>query len=55
VGASGGDTLARVWRDEGRTDDARELIAPVYSRFTEGFQTTDLKTAKALIDNLQRH
>jgi predicted ATPase/DNA-binding winged helix-turn-helix (wHTH) protein len=47
-------TLARVWRDEGRTDDARELLAPVYSRFTEGFQTTDLKTAKALVDNLQR-
>jgi len=48
-------TLARVWRDEGRTDDARELLAPVYSRFTEGFETTDLKTAKALVDNLQRH
>ena len=48
-------TLARVWRDEGRTDDARELLAPVYSRFTEGFQTIDLKTAKALVDNLQRH
>jgi predicted ATPase len=47
-------TLARVWRDEGRTDDARELLAPLYSRFTEGFQTTDLKTAKALVDNLQR-
>jgi predicted ATPase len=47
-------TLARVWRGEGRTDDARELLAPVYSRFTEGFQTTDLKTAKALVDNLQR-
>jgi predicted ATPase len=40
-------TLARVWRDEGRTDDARELIAPVYSRFTEGFQTTDLKNGKS--------
>ena len=37
------------------TDDARELLAPVYSRFTEGFETTDLKTAKALVDNLQRH
>lgn len=44
--------LARLWRDQGKRDDARELVAPVYGWFTEGFETRDLKEAKALQDEL---
>jgi hypothetical protein len=40
--------LARLWRDQGKVQQARELPAPVYGRFTEGFDTRDLKDAKAL-------
>jgi predicted ATPase len=47
-------SLARLWRDEGRTGDARELLFPVYSRFGEGLETADLKAAKALADDLRR-
>jgi predicted ATPase len=42
-------SLARLWADDGRRE-ARELLAPVYNRFTEGFDTADLKEAKALLD-----
>ena len=45
-------SLARLWRDQGRTQQALELLAPVYGWFTEGFDTLDLKEAKALIDTL---
>jgi hypothetical protein len=45
-------SLARLWRDQGRRDEARELLAPVYGWFTEGFDTLDLKDAKALLDEL---
>ncbi len=45
-------SMARLWRDQGKRDDARELLAPVYGWFTEGFDTRDLKEAKALIDEL---
>src|SRR5262249_23764714 len=45
-------SLARLWRNQGRIADARGLLAPVYGRFTEGFATFDLKTAKALLDGL---
>jgi predicted ATPase/DNA-binding winged helix-turn-helix (wHTH) protein len=45
-------SLARLLRDQGRTGDAHDLLAPVYGRFTEGFATADLKTAKALLDDL---
>jgi predicted ATPase len=45
-------SLARLWRDQDKQDDARELLAPVYSWFTEGFDTRDLKEAKALLDAL---
>jgi predicted ATPase len=45
-------SLARLWRDQARRDEARELLAPVYYRFTEGFATADLKAAKALLDDL---
>jgi predicted ATPase len=45
-------SLARLWRDQGKRDEARELLAPLYGWFTEGFDTLDLKEAKALIDEL---
>ena len=45
-------SLARLWRDQGRRAEARDLLAPVYGWFTEGFDTADLKDAKALLDEL---
>jgi predicted ATPase len=45
-------SLARLWRDQGKVQQARELLAPVYGWFTEGFNTRDLKEAKALLDEL---
>ena len=42
--------LARLWRDQGKVQQARELLAPVYGWFTEGFDTHDLMEAKALLD-----
>ena len=44
--------LARLWREQGRRGEARELLAPVYGWFTEGFHTADLKEAKHLLDEL---
>jgi predicted ATPase len=46
-------SLARLLRDHGRPADAMALLQPVYDRFTEGFDTADLKAAKALLDALQ--
>ena len=45
-------SLARLWRDQGKRTEARDLLAPVYSWFTEGFDTRDLKEAKALLEGL---
>ena len=45
-------SLARFWRDRGKPQQARELLAPVYGWFTEGFDTLDLKEAKALLEEL---
>ena len=45
-------SLARLWRDQGKRQQARDLLAPVYGWFTEGFDTLDLKEAKALLDEL---
>jgi predicted ATPase len=45
-------SLARLWRDQGRRAEAYELLAPVYNWFTQGFDTADLKEAKALLDDL---
>ncbi len=45
-------SLARLWHDQGRSGEARDLLAPVYDWFTEGFDTADLKDAKALLDTL---
>jgi predicted ATPase len=46
--------LARLWRDQGRYSDARELLAQVYGCFVEGFDTLDLKEAKALLHELHK-
>jgi predicted ATPase len=43
-------SMARLWRNQGRQDEARDLLARVYGWFTEGFETLDLKEAKALLD-----
>jgi predicted ATPase len=45
-------SLARLWRDQGRRQEAHDLLAPVNAWFTEGFDTPDLKEAKALLDEL---
>ncbi len=45
-------SLARLWQDQGRRAEARDLLAPVYGWFTEGFDTADLRAAKALLDEL---
>jgi predicted ATPase len=45
-------SMARLWRDQGKRDEAHDLLAPVYGWFTEGFDTRDLKDAKALLDEL---
>ena len=46
-------SLARLWRDQGKTVEARDLLAPVYAWFTEGFDTRDLKEAKAMLEELE--
>ena len=45
-------SLARLWRYQGKRDEARDLLAPIYGWFTEGFDTLDLKEAKALLREL---
>jgi predicted ATPase len=45
-------SMARLWRDQGKREEARELVTPVYGWFTEGFDTLDLKDAKALLEQL---
>lgn len=45
-------SLARLWRDQGKQNDTRSLLAPVYGWFTEGFNTLDLKEAKTLLEEL---
>jgi predicted ATPase len=45
-------SLARLWGDQGKVQQARELLAAVYGWFTEGFDTRDLKEAKALLEGL---
>jgi predicted ATPase len=44
--------MSRLWRDKGKPQQARELLGPVYGWFTEGFDTLDLKEAKALLEQL---
>ena len=45
-------SLARLWQQQGKEDQARALLAPIYNWFTEGFDTRDLKDAKELLDAL---
>jgi len=45
-------SMARLWRDQGRRDEARDLLTPVYNWFTDGFDTRDMKEAKFLLDEL---
>ena len=45
-------SLSRMWQQQGKRDEARQLLAPVYGWFTEGFDTADLQEAKALLDEL---
>jgi predicted ATPase len=44
-------SLARLWRDQGKRDEARDLLAPIYGWFTEGFDTLDLKEARVLLED----
>jgi predicted ATPase len=46
-------SLTRLWAEQGRRTSARDLLVPVYSWFTEGFDTEDLREAKALLDELE--
>jgi predicted ATPase len=45
-------SLSRLWQRQGKRDDARDLLAPIYGWFTEGFDTADLQEAKALLTTL---
>jgi predicted ATPase len=45
-------SLSRLWQQQGKRDEARELLAPIYGWFTEGFDTADLQEAKALLQEL---
>jgi len=45
-------SLARVWRQQGKKDEARPMLADIYGWFTEGFDTKDLQEAKALLEEL---
>ena len=45
-------SLCRLWREQGRREEARQMLAEIYGWFTEGFDTLDLKEAKALLDDL---
>jgi predicted ATPase len=46
-------SLSRLWQQQGKRNEARELLAPIYGWFTEGFDTADLQDAKALLDELR--
>jgi hypothetical protein len=45
-------SLSSLWQKQGKKDDARRLLIEIYGRFTEGFETADLKAAKALLNEL---
>jgi predicted ATPase len=52
AGGSPAVNFIRLWPNQGGSGEARDLLAPVYERFTEGFDTADVKEAKALLDEL---
>jgi len=45
-------SLARLWQEQSKLNEARDLLTPLYGWFTEGFDTADVKDAKALLDEL---
>ena len=45
-------SLGRLWQQQGKRDDARALLAPIYDWFSEGFDTADLQEARALLEEL---
>jgi len=45
-------SLSRLWQRQGKRAEAREMLAPIYGRFTQGFETADLQVAKALLERL---
>jgi predicted ATPase len=47
-------SLARLWQQQGKRDEARALLAPIYDWFTEGFDTADLQEARALLEDLAK-
>ena len=47
-----GTSLAHLWACQGKRGEARDLLAPIYGWFTEGFETSDLREARALLDEL---
>jgi predicted ATPase len=47
-------SLSRLWQQQGKRVEAYELLAPIYGWFTEGFDTTDLQEAQALLEELAR-
>jgi len=47
-------SVARLYQSQGRAEDARRLLAQIYSKFTEGFDTADLREAKALLEPRER-
>ena len=49
----GSVSLARLWQSQGKTTEAHDLLAPVHDWFTEGFDTADLKEAKALLEQIR--
>jgi hypothetical protein len=46
-------SMARLWRAQGKLDDARDILGPVYDWFKEGLNTLNLKQAKTIVDSLQ--
>ena len=52
LGAAGRHEPGRLWQQQGKRDEACELLAPIYGWFTEGFDTADLQEAKALLEEL---
>lgn len=47
-------SLSRLWQKQGKKDEARQILAEIYNWFTEGFDTRDLKEAKALLEELSK-
>ena len=53
AGAAGGDEPGRLWQQQGKQDEAHQMLSEIYNWFTEGFDTKDLQEAKALLEELK--